>query len=125
MISCATLYPFMFSERESVSENARVLIVDDNALDRTLLQAHLSANGYELDFASDGVEAMSILAESPVDLVLTGPKNRFALGRVAQLGHDRQVETDRARFLGAGRLPELPFCSPCRMSSLNSAMAWR
>ncbi|HEY5316103.1 MAG TPA: hypothetical protein VIK18_26485, partial [Pirellulales bacterium] len=30
-----------------------------------------------------------------LDLVLTGPKNQFALGRVAQLGYDREVQTDR------------------------------
>jgi sigma-B regulation protein RsbU (phosphoserine phosphatase) len=72
MISCATLYVPMYSERESVSDNARVLIVDDNALDRTLLQAHLSSNGSELDFANDGVEAMSMLEQQPLtyDVVL-------------------------------------------------------
>ncbi|MBX7071889.1 MAG: excinuclease ABC subunit UvrA [Pirellulales bacterium] len=32
-----------------------------------------------------------------VELVLSGPKGRFALGRVAELGHDRQLTSDRAR----------------------------
>ena len=30
-----------------------------------------------------------------LDLVLTGPKNRFALGRVAHLGSDRELQTER------------------------------
>ena len=30
-----------------------------------------------------------------IDLVLTGPKNRFALGRVASLGAERELQTDR------------------------------
>ncbi|HEX4150526.1 MAG TPA: excinuclease ABC subunit A, partial [Pirellulales bacterium] len=39
----------------------------------------------------------SIYTKRPaaLDLVLTGPKNQFALGRVAELGHDREVQTDR------------------------------
>jgi excinuclease ABC subunit A len=31
-----------------------------------------------------------------LDLILTGPKNRFALGRVAHLGSDRELQTERA-----------------------------
>ena len=31
-----------------------------------------------------------------VELVLTGPKNRFALGRVADLAHERELQTHRA-----------------------------
>jgi excinuclease ABC subunit A len=39
----------------------------------------------------------SIYTKRPaaLDLVLTGPKNKFALGRVAQLGNDRELQTDR------------------------------
>ena len=53
-------------------ENARVLIVDDNRLDRALLEAYLSDGPYELDFARDGVEAMDLLAREPLgyDVVL-------------------------------------------------------
>jgi CheY-like chemotaxis protein/anti-sigma regulatory factor (Ser/Thr protein kinase) len=54
------------------NENPRVLVVDDSSLDRSLLEAHLSGAGYELGFASDGVEAMEQLEKEPLawDLVL-------------------------------------------------------
>ncbi|MEX2560983.1 MAG: excinuclease ABC subunit A, partial [Pirellulales bacterium] len=51
---------------------------------------HLCVNG-----AGEPWATIHTKRPAAVDLVLTGPKNRFALGRVAQLGHDRQVETDR------------------------------
>jgi len=43
------------------SEQPRVLVVEDNALDRALLQAHLQRLPAELEFAGDGVEALEIL----------------------------------------------------------------
>jgi len=51
---------------------AGVLIVDDNQLDRKLLRAYLSKESYELDFAEDGLQAMTMLARHPLpyDVVL-------------------------------------------------------
>jgi CheY-like chemotaxis protein len=44
-----------------MAEQAHVLIVEDNALDRALLDAHLSCDGFDTEFAGDGVEAWSML----------------------------------------------------------------
>jgi CheY-like chemotaxis protein len=43
------------------TEQPRVLVVEDNAIDRELLQAHLDALPADLAFAGDGVEALEIL----------------------------------------------------------------
>ncbi len=43
------------------AEQPRVLVVEDNALDRALLQAHLTRLAAELEFAGDGVEAWEML----------------------------------------------------------------
>lgn len=43
------------------SEQPRVLVVEDNALDRALLQAHLHRLPAEVAFADDGIEAWEML----------------------------------------------------------------
>jgi len=48
----------------------RILVVDDDASIRTLLTANLSADGYDIVTAVNGVEAMSKLAEGGIDLVI-------------------------------------------------------
>jgi CheY-like chemotaxis protein len=55
-----------------MSEQTHVLIVEDNEADRALLDAHLSGDGFDTEFASDGVEAWSVLDAHPdrFDLVL-------------------------------------------------------
>jgi len=47
-----------------------VLVVEDNANTRKLMQAVLRANGYAPLAAADGVEAMALLEREQVDLIL-------------------------------------------------------
>ena len=47
-----------------------VLVVDDNEMNRDMLVRRLQPLGYEVTVARDGGEAMDMLLESPVDLVL-------------------------------------------------------
>jgi len=52
--------------------SASVLVVDDHALDRKLLTAYLTPEGYSIETAADGVEAWGKLTEDPerYDVVL-------------------------------------------------------
>jgi two-component system chemotaxis sensor kinase CheA len=96
---------------------AKVLVVDDALTVRELQRSILERGGYDVLTASDGVEAMSILAEGPVDLVLTDVEmprmDGFALTEAirahAALGNvpvliltSRANEEDRQRGLEAG-----------------------
>ena len=46
-------------------EETRVLVVEDNPLDRKLLNVHLTSRGYEPRMATDGVEAWEMLEREP------------------------------------------------------------
>ena len=48
-----------------------ILVVDDLASNLDLLQRLLSAQGYSVLTARDGEEALSVVAQSPPDVVLT------------------------------------------------------
>jgi CheY-like chemotaxis protein len=50
---------------------ARILIVEDEAMDRVLLGEALEGAGHELLFAPDGKVALRLWRESKVDLVVT------------------------------------------------------
>ena len=49
----------------------KILIVDDEVRILILLQSLLKANGYETVTAKDGNEALEVLEEGGVDLVIT------------------------------------------------------
>jgi len=68
------------------ADATRVLIVDDNPLDRALLQEHLSREGYEIDTAEDGVEGFHLMERDPwrYDVVLLD-RNMPRLGGVELL----------------------------------------
>jgi CheY-like chemotaxis protein len=46
-------------------QETRVLVIDDNPLDRKLLLHHLTTHGYEVDLAEDGAEAWELLQSDP------------------------------------------------------------
>lgn len=47
----------------------RFLIVDDDDLNRNMMELMLSPHGYELEFACDGAEALEAIQSRPFDLV--------------------------------------------------------
>lgn len=48
-----------------------ILIVDDDAAIRLLLRSHLEAKGYTCSVACDGAEALTALAKSQINLLIT------------------------------------------------------
>ena len=48
----------------------RILIVDDNEMNRDILVTRLSTQGYELTQAADGEEALAAAKEQLPDLIL-------------------------------------------------------
>lgn len=58
-------------ENRRMPNSIRVLVVDDEAAVRSALRDLLKSEGYEVDLAVDGVDALERIAELPPDLVLT------------------------------------------------------
>ncbi len=56
--------------QENSSDTLTILIVDDFAPTRFLLRAYLQDEGYQLDFASNGKEALQRVSEHTYDLIL-------------------------------------------------------
>jgi len=52
------------------NEDGRILVVDDNEMNRDMLSRRLHRRGYHVTTAKDGEEALAILAEKAFDLVL-------------------------------------------------------
>ncbi len=49
----------------------RILVVDDDALARKNISAFLASEGYRVEQASDGIEALEVLKKHLFDLVLS------------------------------------------------------
>lgn len=50
---------------------ARVLVIDDDEMSRTLVKRMLDAEGHQVEEAPDGAEGLRLFGEHPPDLVLT------------------------------------------------------
>jgi serine phosphatase RsbU (regulator of sigma subunit) len=54
----------------AADDGCRILVVDDNELNRDLLSRRLRKGGYRVELAEHGVRALEMLAASPFDLVM-------------------------------------------------------
>ena len=98
---------------------ARVLLIEDNEINRTVARMMLEPWGVELDEAEDGTVALSLLAENDYDLILTdiqmpGLSGLDVTQRLRQLPEPRRAATpiialtanafraDVERYLAAG-----------------------
>lgn len=79
-------------------EETRVLVVEDNQLDRKLLNLHLTARGYQPRMAEDGAEAWELLQNEPesFDVVLLD-RSMPRMGGIELLG--RMKEHHRLRMV--------------------------
>jgi len=55
--------------KQSIREQARVLVVEDNAINLRLIQIMLQENGLEVTTASNGVEAVDMCARNSYDMI--------------------------------------------------------
>ncbi|MCB9451523.1 MAG: response regulator [Anaerolineaceae bacterium] len=53
-----------------MTESARILIVDDNEMNRDMLARRLERDGHEVLMAESGLQALAYLEQGPVDLML-------------------------------------------------------
>jgi DNA-binding NtrC family response regulator len=58
------------SRAKKISENGRILVIDDEAVIRKALKRYLEAEGYEVVTASDGREGLARYQEGGIDLAL-------------------------------------------------------
>lgn len=56
--------------RPRATETGNLLVVDDNAANREMLSRRLTREGHHVQFAANGWDALTLLRQGPIDLVL-------------------------------------------------------
>ncbi|NTV51121.1 MAG: sigma-54-dependent Fis family transcriptional regulator [Geobacteraceae bacterium] len=100
----------MSEEQPVVTANIRILIVDDEEVSCLSLKGTLQRLGYEVFCASNGLDALTLLAEQPVSLVISD----LVMPEMDGIQLMRQAQQ---------RNPELPFIVLTARSSVSSAVA--
>lgn len=62
----------MLNDSKSQNRNSRILVVDDVEPNRELLEAHLISEGYQVESACNGQEALELVQAKAPDLILLG-----------------------------------------------------
>jgi CheY-like chemotaxis protein len=116
------------------NRNGPVLIVEDEPDFADLLAYGLSARGYDVVCAADGLEALEVQGKGPVSVVITDVRmprmdglellcrlkqNRGTSPAVILTTANPDVTAEQAHALGA----EAMFCKPFRLTELMSSVA--
>lgn len=83
LLSCSAMSP---------SDKKRVLIVEDNELNKKLFRDLLEANGYEVAHTGDGMEVLDMLRQKRPDLILMD----IQLPEISGLEVTRWIKADPA-----------------------------
>ncbi|HUP44346.1 MAG TPA: BTAD domain-containing putative transcriptional regulator [Thermoanaerobaculia bacterium] len=94
---------------EATDDRKRVLVVEDNVLNRELTSALLKSAGYEVFVAQDGAEALMTLGRERVDLMLLDIDLPFIDGhRLLEAVHEKGIDVPAIFLSGLpGDEPEL------------------
>jgi CheY-like chemotaxis protein len=118
---------------------ARILLIDDNALLRTLLRLQLEAAGHEVLEAADGGEGIRLYRSQPVDLVLCdlfmpGKEGLETIrelrgsgaGRIIAISGDGPLDASDflriATMLGAARALNKPFDAATLLEAVRDVL---
>jgi DNA-binding NtrC family response regulator len=99
----------MPKEKHTAKPDARILIVDDEALSLQMLELYLQQQGHNVICAASGPEALAVLEKQPVDLVISDLV---------------MPEMDGIQLMHAARTlhPTLPFIFITAQGSIESAV---
>ena len=119
---------------------ARILIIDDDAATRRILEHALTSAGHEVAAASDGEQGIQLHRLRPADLVITDlfMPNKEGIETIAELtrefpqlaiiamsgGHATSASMLKvAQLLGEVRVLEKPFDSETLLAAVNAALS--
>jgi CheY-like chemotaxis protein len=108
----------------------RILVVDDDAVIRTLLRVALESEGYEVIEAADGAEGLQRYQADPPDLVITdlqmpgmhGLELLQALHRVVPTPALMAISGDREALAQARRFTPHTFVKPLPLAHVLAAV---
>ncbi len=118
----------------------RLLVVDDNEMNRDMLSRRLKGKGYTVDIAEDGQQALDMMAKEPYDLILLDimmpgisgidvlravrqTKSRADLPIIMATAKDQSDDIVEALKLGANDYVTKPIDFPVCLARVQSQLA--
>ncbi len=103
---------------------ARILVIDDEASIRTMLQQILERSGHEVAVAIQGEEGLTLCREHPVDLVITDifMPEKEGIETILEL-RQQSPQTKIIAISGGGRAGKLDFLETAKNLGAHQTLA--